>query len=108
MHSTALDIGAIISGKESEVLEELAGRHKYKRWYTNKKEETLKQVINQNVTDLYHKFTVDHEFKARIGLETANSSVDLTDYLDGRADGDVSSFLPRTFTREEKVSIMKQ
>merc|ERR1719201_2497708 len=84
MQATALDMHAHIHHQRGELAAELHGAHKYKSWYTKKKESALKKVISQNVVELFNKFLDEQNYKPKIELEEqSEANFDLTEYVDG-------------------------
>jgi len=114
MLAVALDMDVHIHQQRRDLVAELQGAEKYKHWYSQKKDDGLKKIINDNIIELYNKFLDEHKYKPKIELEgDLGAAVDLTQYLDGDAAmGDDASkpsdFLPRRFTRDEKIAAMKQ
>lgn len=69
MTATSIDIQVHIDQKRAELENEFAGAHKYKSWYTKKKEESLRKAISQNVTDMFKVFLDEQKTKPKIALE---------------------------------------
>lgn len=112
MLAVTVDMDVHIHQQRRDLVAELQGAEKYKDWYSQKKDNGLKKIINDNIIELYNQFLDEQKYKPKIELEEdSRAAVDLTQYLDDDAADDAgkpSDFLPRRFTRDEKISAMKQ